>query len=248
MPRPFRCEKTIHLSESLGLRLNMYTSTATAAGVAVLALAGASEAKVVYTETNQVTRAGFPIYIDVNNDGIRDFVLRTMFYRGTSALAIGLNASGYRNTDNAVAGRRVSDSSYFFSAASALRPGVQIGPKLRFPVAFPMMAEEVFAKVARSSQYSDLGPWVDKGQGVENRYLGLKFVVDGEIHYGWARVSVTVGHRRQLNDVSATLTGYAYETIANKAIIAGDTNAPDAVTEQPDTAPHSLGTLALGRK
>jgi hypothetical protein len=44
------------------------------------------------------------------------------------------------------------------------------------------------------------------------------------------------------------LTGYAYETIPNKAIIAGKIKGPDVVTVQSDTAPGSLGRLALGRK
>jgi len=38
------------------------------------------------------------------------------------------------------------------------------------------------------------------------------------------------------------LTGYAYETIANKAIIAGRTKGPDVTAAQPT----SLGHLAAG--
>jgi hypothetical protein len=217
---------------------------ASAAGVSVLALAGASEAKVVYTETNEVTRTGFPLYIDLNGDGIKDFVLKTMFYRGSSGLAIALNASGC-NANNLVAGRRYSRSSgYFVSAASALRGGAEIGPKGNFSVAMPFLAEELFAKHDVSSQYSDLGPWAGRGKGVTNRYLGLKFVINGEVHYGWARLSVTVGHRRQFGDVSGTLTGYAYETVPNRPIIAGQTTGADVITVQPET----LGELALGGK
>jgi hypothetical protein len=48
--------------------------------------------------------------------------------------------------------------------------------------------------------------------------------------------------------ITATLTGYAYETVPNKPIIAGKTKGPDVITVQPDTAPGSLGRLALGRK
>jgi hypothetical protein len=44
--------------------------------------------------------------------------------------------------------------------------------------------------------------------------------------------------------ITATLTGYAYETIPNKPIIAGETNGPDAFTVQE----RSLGHLAAGRK
>ena len=110
-PQP---RKTFKTSDSLNRQLNTYALVASAAGVSMLALAGASEAKVVYTETHQVTHTGFPLYIDLNHDGIKDFVLRTTYYAGSSSFKLGLNASGYCNTNNAVAGRRFSHSSYFF--------------------------------------------------------------------------------------------------------------------------------------
>jgi|SRR5271165_633471 len=236
--------KTFKISNSLSRRLNTYAQVASAAGVSVLALAAASEAKVVYTETNQVTHTGFPLYIDLNNDGIKDFVLHTLFYRGSSGLEVGLDASGFDNAANLVAGRRVSSGGgYFFSAASALPAGARIGPKGNFSVRQPFMAVELFAKNV-GSQYSDLGRWAGNGKGVTNRYLGLKFVVNGEVHYGWARLSVTLGHHRQVGDVSATLTGYAYETVPDKPITAGQTTGADVITAQPAT----LGGLALGRK
>jgi len=234
--------KTFKISDSLKRQLNTYALVASAAGVSVLALARASEAKVVYTETHQVTHTGFPLYIDLNHDGIKDFVLRTTYYVGSSCFE-GLNASGYRNMNNAVAGRRFSRSSYFFSAASALPAGARIGPERKFPVHHPFMALELFNR-DRTSQYSDVGPWVGKGNGVRNRYLGLKFVIHGKVHYGWARLSVTLGHHRQYDDVSGTLTGYAYETVPNKPIIAGQITGPDVITVQPET----LGRLARGRK
>ena len=234
--------KTFKISDSLNRQLNTYALVASAAGVSVLALARASEAKVVYTETHQVTHTGFPLYIDLNHDGIKDFVLRTTYYVGSSCFE-GLNASGYRNMNNAVAGRRFSRSSYFFSAASALPAGARIGPERKFPVHHPFMALELFNR-DRTSQYSDVGPWVGKGKGVRNRYLGLKFVIHGKVHYGWARLSVTLGHHRQYDDVSGTLTGYAYETVPNKPIIAGQITGPDVIRVQPET----LGSLARGRK
>lgn len=239
-----RPRKTAHISNSLRRQVDMYTLAAGAAGVSVLALAGASEAKVVYTETNQVTTARVPLYIDLNHDGINDFVLRTVYYKGSSYFQVGLSASGWRNVSNLVAGRRIGDGSYFFSAASALPAGAVIGPKNGFPVRHPLMAEQLFKKDVRTSGYSDLGPWAGKGEGVKNRYLGLKFVIDGQIHYGWARVSVAIGHRRQYDDVSATLTGYAYETVPNKPIVAGETTGSDVISFQPG----SLGALARGAK
>jgi hypothetical protein len=90
---------------------------------------------------------------------------------------------------------------------------------------------------------------------VLHRYLGLKFIIKGKIHYGWARLHV----HWHAPHISATLTGYAYETIANKPIITGKPTGTDDVEKYdpdsgafltdpiPDTPqPASLGMLALG--
>lgn len=243
MPKAAQVRKPFKISDSLNRKLTTYAQVASAAGVSVLALAAASEAKVVYTETYQVTHDGFPIYIDLNHDGIKDFLVRTTFYQGSSGLEVGLSAAGYRNANNRVAGRRFSSGGgYFLSAAFALPAGARIGPKGNFSVPSPFMAVELFKGFG--STYSDVGAWAGGGKGVRDRYLGLRFVIGGEVHYGWARFSVTLGHERQFDDVSGTLTGYAYETVPNKPIIAGQTTGPDVIAVQPDT----LGGLALGRK
>jgi len=93
------------------------------------------------------------------------------------------------------------------------------------------------------------GSWIN----VKNRYLGIKFEINGETHYGWARLSVLV----QLPlTVTATLTGYAYETVPNKPIVAGQTKEaeetdgsirePEAVLSAPIAKPAALGLLAAG--
>jgi hypothetical protein len=253
-----KSRKTFKISDSLNRQLNTYAQVAAAAGVSVLALAGASEAEVVYTETHQVTHSDFPLYIDLNHDGINDFLLRATYYAGSGGIVdVGLDAKGI--ADNLVAGRHFrSSGGYFFSAASALQAGALIGPKGNFSVRDPFMAMEVFNRLG--TQYSDQGPWAVKGKGVRNRYLGLRFMIDGKVHYGWARISITIGHSRQLDDVVGTLTGYAYETIPDKPILAGRTTGSDVVTVQPETgepmptaplaapasAPATLGLLAKG--
>jgi len=79
------------------------------------------------------------------------------------------------------------------------------------------------------------GSWAD----VKNRYLGLRFIIKGETHFGWARLNVAcnLGSKK-----IGLLTGYAYETVPNKPIIAGRTKGPDVITDQPA----SLGQLARG--
>jgi len=95
--------------------------------------------------------------------------------------------------------------------------------------------------------------WANGGKGLKDRYLGLKFYIRGEVHFGWARVTVTTTGKT----FTATLTGYAYETIPNKSIIAGKTKGRDGIDDAiaqanpasltaPPRAAATLGLLAMG--
>jgi hypothetical protein len=82
---------------------------------------------------------------------------------------------------------------------------------------------------------------------VANRYLGLKFKIKGKTHYGWARLSVEASKRPY--EITAVLTGYAYETIPGKPIIAGATRGPDDAVQAASInmpVPATLGALAMG--
>jgi hypothetical protein len=94
------------------------------------------------------------------------------------------------------------------------------------------------------------GAWANGGKGVKNRYLGFKFKINGQFHYGWARLSVTTPSH---SPYTATLTGYAYETTPNKGIVAGQESGPAEVGDNingtsPTSSfrPASLGLLGLG--
>lgn len=96
-----------------------------------------------------------------------------------------------------------------------------------------------------SMSYS-FGPWVN----TTNRYLGLKFLINNEVHYGWARMSVPVQFER---GGGVMLTGYAYETVPNKPLLAGEKSRPSAndavdptALQVPAPASATLGLLARG--
>jgi hypothetical protein len=84
---------------------------------------------------------------------------------------------------------------------------------------------------------------------VRNRYLGLKFQIAGQTHYGWARLSV----QRKEFHLTAVLTGFAYETVPNKEIKAGQTGGADdssgsSLPNSDASQSSSLGALALGAR
>jgi hypothetical protein len=82
---------------------------------------------------------------------------------------------------------------------------------------------------------------------MSREYLGLKFSIHGQTHFGWARFNATVDRHR----VFAMLTGYAYETAANKPTVTGKTKGDidlvrDASRSEPAPEPASLDRLAQG--
>ncbi len=95
--------------------------------------------------------------------------------------------------------------------------------------------------VKSQNQVFFFGKWVNGGKGVKDRYLGLKFTIHNQDHFGWARLTTKIDAGKNPL-MRTTLTGYAYETIPNKPIIAGKTKGSDVIT----VAPGSLGVLAAG--
>jgi hypothetical protein len=87
------------------------------------------------------------------------------------------------------------------------------------------------------------------GQAV---YVGFKFEIAGQPHFGWARVQVRFNPNFHKHKLSLRLLGYAYETTANQPIQAGQTSKPVSVKDSrveshPGSAPQqSLGVMALG--
>jgi len=213
------------LSATVNHKLTLYALAASSAGVGMLAMAQPAEARIVYTPVHLVLSRG-ALGLDLNNDGTVDFILLDKYHRNgqtTNSFWLYVNPE---HKGNAAAGSKGT----YFRSALALNRGSVIGSKDRFKG--NLMA---FACSFMSTTDCRVGDWFD----VSNRYLGLKFTINGKTHYGWARLNV----RFELNKgLTATMTGYAYETIPNKAIVAGKTKGPDVVTVEPA----SLGHLAQG--
>jgi len=225
MKRTSGPRRIARLSESVQRRLNSYALAASTAGVGMAALALPAEARIVYTPANFYVGGKLPI--DLNHDGINDFIVHSTTLCG---------AFGCLTTLGVWAASGKNGIAYKFNQdplALALREGSRIGFKRKF-TGSAIMCD--FRKY--SSRTYHTGYWFQ----TTDRYLGLKFQIKGKMHYGWARFKVKF--------CRAILTGYAYETIPGKAIIAGATKGPDdELTASFNThvpQPASLGSLALG--
>jgi hypothetical protein len=237
------------LSRSVQTHLNAYTLAAGASGVALLALPQSSEAEIVYTPTNQIIGRQGSYSLDLNHDGIVDFrIVELVNKEGSFGTFQSLRVK-------AATGNEVQCSApgcVNFTYARTLRAGAQIGSKAGgWEGHYPVMAVESLFPGGRVYYWF---PWAN----VSNRYLGLKFKINGQYHYGWARLNVKFRGGSGINRTwEAQLTGYAYETIPNKAITAGQTSGNSSDDDasaapskaQPMQSPkrgQTLGSLAVG--
>jgi len=225
-PRNIECPKrqpSNLLNEVLERRMLLYVLAAGSA----LAAVPAAQARVIFTSSNIVYH-GHTIAIDLNNDGVTDFNFSVIVTGGC-----GTESRGYCNFFMEMRG----------AAASNL---VEMGPE------GGQAALIKGSKIGSGNDYSDKGDMVaflsePSGQfltgswlNVTNRFLGVKFIIGGQIHYGW------IGFRGVSGIESAAFAGWAYETTPNKPIAAGDRGEAGDSAFLQSAAPTSLQLLALG--
>lgn len=238
---PHRNNPSHPLPHSLNHRLNLYALAAGAAGAGLLTVPQLLEAEVVFTPTH-ITLTNGKLPIDLNNDGTIDFTL--------SNKSVGGSCCFYTRNLSVIGGFVGSSQNGVIGVglnANALKPGQTIGPRQLFLFA-PMRMATAFND--SNSFFFVSGPFANH----TDRFLGFKFNISGQghPHYGWARFSIVkAGFNGSLPVISATLTGYAYETVENRPIMAGQTKSESASLANPSGAsptsqPATLGALALG--
>jgi hypothetical protein len=209
------CPSSHLVDKALEPRLLLYAL----AGGAILASASSTQAEVIFTPSSAVLQGeAASLAIDLDHDGSTDFTIAIEKCRTYSGYGIGrcLEAHGQSPSDQVgmfgpTGGR----------TAEALAPGTQVTGGHRF------RADAVMASLA-------LGSWRD----VSNRYLGVRFRIDGQFHYAW------IGFRSVIvdqNGFTATFGGWAYETESGKTIVTGDRGTNSAVIQ-----PTALEILAAG--
>lgn len=211
------------LSTGLHKSLEVYALAATVSGVGWLISTPMADAQIIYTPAKVRIAPNSSYAIDLNHDGIIDFTVNEKrcfcFYGGAANDLKVFPAPG--------AG--VASSYSYSGFAGVLHSGAPIPNSLDPFVYRPVSMQRAYA----SSVY---GGWDRQ----THEYLGLIFRINGQIHYGWARMTVQYDWEKVVTD--ARLEGFAYESEAGKPIRAGDMGlAADAATEKP-----TLGMLAAG--
>jgi hypothetical protein len=190
------------MNKDLQKRLGKYT----AAAAALVGATGAN-AQIVYTDVNpDFAHPGNEIGygLDLNNDANFDFALfsaDTTLASGNRVRYTVVAPYGTAAASNAIAGEAPGGYDY----ALALNSGQMIDNTLNWIAATNTMAYNV----------NTANPYNENWNGVTDKYLGLKFVVAGNTHYGWARLDVLA-----IADIW-TLKDYAFNASPNTGLTAG---------------------------
>ncbi len=230
--RPAGGRLTAPLAHQLERRLLAY---AAAASAGLLSSALPSEAEIIYTPSNtpfavaQVNQGPALTTLDLNNDGNPDFsfamVSAVRYSSGTiSRFKYYLKVIPVLAGNQEVRGNRPP-------TASAVPADATIGPQAKFGSGLFMSIKSF------NGAYRKSGTW----QNVEYAYVGLKFLINGQVHYGWARVKFPFAGGTKY----PSIYGYAYESTPNEPIVAGDTGASPQESSNV-SLPTSLGILASG--
>jgi len=225
--------RTVLLDE-VEKRLKAYALAAGATGVSLVAINQPANAEIVYTPANQTLTYG-QVPIDLNGDGINDFILAIH-----STASYTVQNGHYLKRALDVGGNTGASILVSNGSAGALAKKARIGLGSPFKNvnerAQKMLVATSFASSSGLRHSSAKGNW----KNAHDKFLGFKFLINGEVHYGWARLTV----RYELfTRISATLLGFAYESTANRTIRAGRSKGQDDAS-LPEVG--TLGTLARG--
>lgn len=241
-----RKRAAVRLAQSLEKNLLAYFAVA---GAGFLVSASPTQAEIVYTPSNIPMAQGFAggalTQLDLNHDGKTDFTFSNYSYEthglGGFFLKVLPGQPGNEVWGIKLAGQRQV-------TAAALPAGAEVGSKANF-ASYPQGLN--LAVIGLGSSGFASGGW----SGVETAYLGLKFVFNGEVHYGWARIKFV--YPGGAGFLTGSIYGYAYESVPNQPILTGKTSGSaetpkstgsvvPATTNPPLAVRPSLGTLAAG--
>jgi hypothetical protein len=165
--------------------------------VFLLFIAFNTQSQVVYTDVNPDSLVSSSYELDLNNDGTTEFLIEKTTDGGIDIV----QATGLSNQDSLIG---------YYAGFPAITG---------YPSA--LSSNEI---IDGTSTFVDEGVMggdhelimedADWPDGF-NRYLGLKFNINGEVHYGWAKIKISTDY------VAFTITEYAYNATAGAAINSG---------------------------
>jgi hypothetical protein len=225
-----------HLLNSSGIAMYALVAGATGTGLPnAMASSETAHGPIVFTPSHAFLGGlGTTILpIDLNHDGVFDLSLAVYNFR-TSVPSSAFAAARGSLWDVPAAGNA--------AAFLPLAKGAVIGgPGGALDSGRARLAWGDSVNHSGHGGYYIGGPWANSAP---DQYLGVRFQIDGRTHYGWVRLTVVA----YPFEVYTIVAGYAYNTVPNQPIRAGEGMfaATDSVGQS--SAGQSLGALSLGAR
>lgn len=155
-----------------------------------------------------------PLELDLNQDSQIDYVLTSVLLEENDKpyLYLFINRkSPHLNRFIVKSNPELTNGGFW---AAPLEKGTKIGASVNTGNQWsPDLSRGCFINSSNNGTTSVFdGEWIGK----KDKYLGLKFLVNGAYHYGWLRLSHTPGEER------IEVLDYAYNKEAGKEIMAGE--------------------------
>lgn len=165
-----------------------------------------ANAQIIYTDVSPDSLVSSQYELDLNNDGTPEFLIEKILDGGIDVVQV----SGISNQDS-VAGFYVgfpTELPYPYALSSATIIGSQTH------------LVEGGVMGGNHPLIMDDAVWPE---GI-NRYLGLRFSINGEAHYGWVKIKISVDY------VAFTVLEYAYNATAGEPINSGVTSVEEPLS------------------
>lgn len=175
-------------------------------GALSAAIAGVADAsgQIVYTDIADFTGGATVDYnLDLDNDGTADFIIDASSDGSSLYFAVKLN-------NNSISNNSWLGSQPFYNYPFALDAGNTVSSGQTTWFGGTNVGTLNFVSCYFGSGSSN---WC----GQTDKYLGLRFQIAGQTHYGWARLDVSA------SGDAFTVKDYAYNSVPGEAINAGQT-------------------------
>lgn len=175
------------------------------------------DAQIVYTDIipDSIIAGDDLALLDLNNDGTFDFKIHTKNFAGSSSIDISKSWSafikGYSNNEIL----DVAGGFYPYVDTLNLDDSINAQQVWASKALLGRLWEHWNCWSIACSNYTFFSDLTGSWQDVTDRFAGLKLIVASDTLYGWVRMDVSSLYSVKIKD-------YAYDTIPNEPILAGD--------------------------
>ncbi len=196
-------------------KLSKYIAAAGALGGVV-----GANSQIVYTDVDPdltlftISDSTVVVPIDLDGDSNDDFGIMALHFTSASpGSSYSVNGVGLvPASSNQWAGVSTSFGSSVVPALQLMNSGSSVNSGLSWQSSYGWAAVELNGSTSYMGSFSlDIGRWFAEDDG----YAGVRFLIGGDVHYGWMRFDVSA------NGDTITLKDYAYHSQSDSSITAG---------------------------